>query len=62
MQPLFLNENIVYRGKELFFKHWINAGFKTIRDVLYEVREGFLPVQAIYDEVKNIENHVNKNV
>lgn len=61
MQPLFLNENIVYRGKELFFKHWINAGFKTIRDVLYEVREGFLPVQAIYDEVKNIENHVNRN-
>lgn len=61
IQPLFLNENIVYRGKELFFKHWINAGFKTIRDVLYEVREGFLPVQAIYDEVKNIENHVNRN-
>lgn len=28
---------------------------------MYEVREGFLPVQAIYDEVKNIENHVNRN-
>ncbi len=61
-QPLFLNENIVYRGKELYFKHWIKAGFKTIRDVMYEVREGFLPVQAIYDEVETMRGNVNKNV
>ncbi len=61
-QPLFLNENIVYRGKELYFKHWIKAGFKIIRDVMYEVREGFLPVQAIYDEVETMRGNVNKNV
>ncbi len=54
-QPLFLNDNVLYKGKELHFKQWINAGFKRVKDILYEVKEGFLPFHAILEEVKAVE-------
>ncbi len=43
-QPLFLNKNIVNQGKEVFFKKWWDVGITRVRDVLYEFKEGFLPV------------------
>ncbi len=47
------------KGKELYFKIWIQAGFKKVRDVLYEVKEGFLPIQAIIDEVEETKEEFN---
>lgn len=61
-QPLFLNDNVLYKGKELYFKQWIKAGFKRVKDVLYEVKEGFFPFQAIVDEVKEVEDDVNVKI
>ncbi|MGL6064844.1 MAG: RNA-directed DNA polymerase, partial [Fusobacteriaceae bacterium] len=58
-QPLFLNDNVLYKGKELHFKQWINAGFKRVKDILYEVKEGFLPFHAILEEVKAVEEDIN---
>ncbi len=58
-QPLFLNDNVLYKGKELHFKQWINAGFKRVKDILYEVKEGFLPFHAILEKVKAVEEDIN---
>ncbi len=40
-QPLFLNENILYKGKELYFKIWIQAGFKKVRCFIRSERSIF---------------------
>jgi len=48
-QPLFLNNGILNQGKEIFFKKWWELGITRVRDVLYEFKEGFLPVQFIVD-------------
>ncbi len=48
-QPLFLNNCILNQGKEVFFKKWWDLGITKVRDVLYEFKEGFLPVQYIVD-------------
>lgn len=51
-QPLFLNKYIVSQGKELYFKKWIDVGFLKLRDVLYEFKKGFLPIQVIIDAME----------
>ncbi len=51
-QPLFLNKNIVNQGKEVFFKKWWDVGITRVRDVLYEFKEGFLPVQYVVDTME----------
>ncbi len=43
----------------MYFKQWSNAGFKRVKDILYEVKEGFLPFHATLDEVKEVEEDIN---
>jgi hypothetical protein len=51
-QPLFFNKNIVNNGKEMFFKKWWTVGISRVKDIMYEIREGFLPMQVIIDELE----------
>uniref|UniRef100_A0A672R4V8 Reverse transcriptase domain-containing protein n=1 Tax=Sinocyclocheilus grahami TaxID=75366 RepID=A0A672R4V8_SINGR len=48
-QPLFLNNGILNQGKGIFYKKWWDVGITKVRDVLYEFKEGFLPIQYIVD-------------
>ncbi len=61
-QPLFLNSNIVYENNEIYFKKWIKAGINKVKDVLYEVKEGFIPLQGIVDEIEEIGEEVDKSI
>lgn len=36
----------------MFFKKWWEVGISRVRDILYEIRDGFLPIQAIIDELE----------
>ncbi len=40
-QSLVFNKHIVNNGREIFFKKWWQVGILRVRDVLYEIREGF---------------------
>lgn len=60
-QPLFLNKNIVSQGKEIYFKKWIEVGFLKVRDVLYEYKEGFLPIQVLIDAMEEAKEEYNEN-
>lgn len=51
-QPLFFNKNIVNNEKEMFFKKWWEVGISRVRDIMYEIRDGFLPMQVIIDELE----------
>lgn len=51
-QPLFLNNRVLKQGKEIFFRKWWEVGITRVRDVLYEFKEGFLPVQCIIDAME----------
>lgn len=50
-QPLFLNRNITNDGGPLFFRKWWDGGIRQVRDLLYEVKEGFLPTQVYVDAI-----------
>jgi len=58
LNPLFLNSNILYEEKELYFKQWIAAGIIQVRDVLYEVIDGFIPLQGIIGGIERIGEEV----
>ncbi len=52
IQPLFLNK-LLKRGEQTnFYKKWYNAGIRQIKDIMYEVIPGFLPVQVISDAIE----------
>ncbi|MGL4357079.1 MAG: hypothetical protein ACRCSY_00005, partial [Cetobacterium sp.] len=61
-QPLFLNPNIRNNRNTFFYKNWFNAGLKQVKDILYEVKTGFLPVQAIIDTLEENEEIENKQL
>lgn len=54
-QPLFLNPNLKI-GWGSNWKVWYDAGFRTIRDLFYEIRPGLLPFQAFVDDLKEVKN------
>ncbi len=48
----FLNK-LLKRGEQtIFYKKWYNAGIRQIKDIMYEVIPGFLPVQVISDAIE----------
>lgn len=59
-QPLFLNKNIVNNGREMFFKKWWDVGISRVRDVLYEFKKGFLPVQYVIDTMEEAKEDYTK--
>lgn len=59
-QPLFLNNNILKQGKEIFFKKWMEVGITRVRDVLYEFKEGFLPTQYVVDAMEVAKEEYSK--
>lgn len=61
-QPLFFNQNISYAGSPIYFKKWWDGGLRQVRDVLYEVKEGFLPVQAVVDAIEEAGYAVQREV
>jgi len=58
LNPLFLNSNILYEEKELYFKQWIAAGIIQVRDVLHEVIDGFMLLQGIIGGIEGIGEEV----
>lgn len=54
-QLLFLNEKVNCNGQTIFYKNWFEAGLKQVKDILYEVKPGFLPLQAIIDTLEEKE-------
>lgn len=54
-QPLFLNPNLKI-GWGPSWKVWYDAGFRTIRDLFYEIRPGLLPLQAFVDDLKEMKD------
>lgn len=58
-QPIFLNKKIGTQGKELYFKKWVDVGILKVRDILYEFKEGFLPVQVIIDAMEEAKEEDN---
>lgn len=59
-QPLFLNNNILKEEKEIYFKKWMEVGITRVRDVLYEFKEGFLPMQCIVDAMEEAKEEYSK--
>ena len=57
-QPLFLNPNL-NRGN-FYVKRWFDAGFRTIRDLFYEIKPGLLPFQAFMDEIERVEGEIDE--
>lgn len=51
-QPLFLNKLLKKGEHTLFKKKWYNAGMRQIKDIMYEVIPGFLPIQVIRDVIE----------
>lgn len=58
-QPLFLNQNNKSK-KQMFYENWYAVGFRQVKDILYEVKPGFLPTQAIIDSLEEREDIENK--
>ncbi len=58
-QPLFLNKNNK-RKKLMFYENWCAVGFRQLKYILYEVKPGFLPTQAIIDSLEEREDIENK--
>ena len=52
--PLFLNPNICYHGKMLFFKTFIDAGVSKMCDIAFECKPGFLKRKYIVDVILEI--------
>lgn len=61
-QPLFLNHHIKNNRNTFFYKNWFYAGLKQVKDILYEVKPGFLPLQAIIDTLEENEEIENKQL
>lgn len=59
-QLLFLNNNILRQGKVLFFKKWIEVGILKVRDILYELKEGFLTEQYVIDTMEHAKEEYNR--
>lgn len=39
-------------GEKFSLKKWWQVGITKMKDILYEVKDGFLPVQVIIDELE----------
>lgn len=59
-QPLFLNNCILNQGREICLKKWWVAGIVKVRDILYEFKEGFLPVQCIIDAMEEAKEEYSR--
>nr|BAC82613.1 pol-like protein [Danio rerio] len=59
-QPLFLNSGILNQEKVVFFRKWWEVGITRVRDVLYEFKEGFLPVQYVIDVMDEAKEDFNR--
>jgi exonuclease III len=59
-QPIFLNPKIQYNNKMLYCKYFMRAGMRQIGDILYEVIPGFLPCQAIFDNVDEENDEIGR--
>lgn len=57
-QPLFLNDKVTCKGQTIFYKTWFEAGLKQVKDILYEVKPGFLPLQAIIDTLEENDDEI----
>lgn len=57
--PLFLNPLLTVEGEAVYDKCFLDAGIVKIKDVMYEVREGFLPLQAVVDMVQEADEDVS---
>ncbi|CAG2199723.1 unnamed protein product [Mytilus edulis] len=60
-QPLFCNPNVLFDGKTVIWYDFINAGIVQVKDICYEVIEGFLPEMAIVEMIQNVTNHCDIN-
>lgn len=49
-QPLLLNSTILSEGNVLYFKEWWDGGLRQVKDVLYEVIKGFVPLKVIVED------------
>ncbi len=58
-QPLFLNGKIKIQERDIYFKKWLQVGIIKIRDVLFEYKEGFLPLQVIIDAMEDEKEDFN---
>lgn len=61
-QPLFLNKLILRNSNTIFYKKWYYAGLRQVKDILYEVKPGFLPLQAIIDILEENEDIENRKL
>ncbi|CAG2235175.1 unnamed protein product [Mytilus edulis] len=52
-QPLFCNSEILICGKTILWNDFIEAGIIQLKDICYEVKPGFLPLNAIVEIVAN---------
>lgn len=59
-QPFFLNNCILNQGREICLKKWWVAGIVKVRDILYEFKEGFLPVQCIIDAMEEAKEEYSR--
>lgn len=53
-KPLFLIQNIQMDNNSIYFRNWWEAGFRQVKDILYEVKEGYLPLQAVIDAMDDV--------
>lgn len=58
-QPLFLNAKIAIEGKDVFFKKWLDVDIKRVRDVLYEYKNWFHPLQFVIDALEEAKKDFN---
>lgn len=58
-QPLFLNAKITTDGTDVFFKKWLDVDIKRVRDILYEYKNGFLPLQFVIDALEEAKEDFN---
>lgn len=56
-QPLFLNDKI--HERDIYFKKWLQMGIVKVRDVLWELKEGFLLLQVIMDVMEEEKEDFN---
>ena len=58
-QPLFCNPKIVINEKSLLWQDFIKAGIIQLKDLCYEVKPGFLPVSAVIEILKSVNEDCN---
>uniref|UniRef100_A0A671TR16 Reverse transcriptase domain-containing protein n=1 Tax=Sparus aurata TaxID=8175 RepID=A0A671TR16_SPAAU len=52
-QPVFLNPKIRWEGETVYNRLMWRAGFRKVRDLVYEYVPGFMRAQVIVDEVRD---------